>query len=655
MSALDVASLLGPGGLIAQRLPDFEARPQQLELALAVERTLAEGGHLLAEAGTGVGKSFAYLLPAVLHACRITGHGPIVVSTRTIALQEQLDHKDLPFLAGVLPLEWSAVTAIGRGNYVCLRRLQLAQREAQNLFAEPAQARGLAAVAHWAATTHDGTRQSLPQPVDDAVWDEVRAEHGNCLNRACKFYEACHWQRARRRMDHAQVLVVNHALYLADVALRMIGTHYLPEHRVVIFDEAHHLERTATEALGHRIGRGTLRWHLRRLHSRRAESSLLLRVRALPAIERCRELEPAVEEFFEMLAGEAAQSPDGMIELADRSLPNPLAPKLGQLSQELEAHAETVEELDLRTELQARARGVAVAGLALRALCEPGGAGLVRWIESSRQGAELRAAPLQVAEALRQHVFAPGRSAILVSATLGPGGDPEFHWLRGQLGIGGTRTLRLGSPFDFSRQMRVVVEEALPDPGREPEAHRRESIARATERIVGNGGRALVLCTSWSYVRAAAEAMRDVLAAAGIELLVQGEAPLRALLERKRAEPATVLLGTDSLWEGIDVPGDALTLVVVTKLPFAQPGHPLTKARIRALEAEGGDGFRDWSLPEALVRFRQGIGRLIRTAADRGRIVILDPRARTRPYGRQFLRALPEGVEAEMAGGPEPE
>jgi ATP-dependent DNA helicase DinG len=646
--ALSVAGLLAPDGLVARRLPGYESRPQQLELALAVERAIEQGGHLLAEAGTGVGKSFAYLLPAVLHACRDVQEGPIVVSTRTIALQEQLDRKDLPFLAGVLPLEWSAVTAIGRGNYVCLRRMHLAVREGRSLFDEGAQQRDLAAVADWAATTSDGTRMSLPAPVADEVWDEVRAEHGNCLHKLCKHYESCHWQRARRRMEHAQVLVVNHALYLADVALRMAGARYLPAHRVAIFDEAHHLERIATEALGLRATRGSVRWHLRRLHARRG-SSLLVRVGAHAAIELCRRLDDALDTFFGALTREADAAPDRMVDLAQRGLEDPLSPLLRELHDALALHGETIEEVDLKTELQARARGVAAAGVALSALCRPGGPGLVRWIEGTRHGAELRAAPLQVAGALRQHLFQPLRSAVLVSATLGPGDDAEFQWLRRQLGIGAATTLRLGSPFDFARQMRVQLDEALPDPARDPEAFTRQSIARIERHLLANRGRALVLCTSWRFVEQAAAALREPLAAAGIELLVQGSAPLARLLETKRREPATVLLGTDTLWEGIDLPGEALTLVLVARFPFAPPGHPLVRARIRAIEEQGGDGFQDHTLPEAVLKFRQGVGRLIRTGTDHGKVVILDPRARTKGFGRRFLAAFPDGVEIETA------
>ena len=237
---LDVAALLGPGGPIARRLPYFEVRAQQLEFSEAVTKALRERRHLIAEAGTGTGKSFAYLLPAALYADSHQGEGPVVISTRTIALQEQLEHKDLPFLHAVLPFEWSSVTAIGRNNYLCLRRMHQAERE-QNLFEDPERHAHLRRIVDWSMSTKEGTRQELDFPPRPEVWEAVQAEHGNCLQRACKHFNQCHWQRARRRMQTAQVLVVNHALYFADLALRIAGASYLPAHRAVIFDEAHHL------------------------------------------------------------------------------------------------------------------------------------------------------------------------------------------------------------------------------------------------------------------------------------------------------------------------------------------------------------------------------------------------------------------------------
>ncbi|MEM7202612.1 MAG: helicase C-terminal domain-containing protein [Planctomycetota bacterium] len=637
------AELLGPNGIIATRLPGYEVRPEQLELARAIDAALRERRHLLAEAGTGVGKSFAYLLPAVLLAADRRLAGPVVLSTRTIALQQQLEHKDLPFLQQVLPLEWTAVTAVGRNNYVCLRRLHLAHTERGLLFADPERQRQLIDVMQWSLATHDGTRMDLPAPVDPQVWDEVQAETGNCLHRACKHYEPCHYQRARRRMDGAQLLVVNHALYMADVGLRLAGAAYLPHHEVVIFDEAHHLERVATEHLGLRITEGTVRWHLRRLHAKNAKRSLLEQYGSPRARHLYHECDGAAAAFFAELEHRLGGAADA-IALGRAALDAELAERLGELGTEVVANSAAIREVDRQTEMKARGTGLLALQAVLTQLsAPPASEDVVRWVERDRRGPALRSAPLDVAPVLQQGVFA-NRTAILVSATLEVGPDPTFPWIRAKLGIGEAETLRVGSPFDYSKNVRVQLEEALPDPSQQPRAFLDEASARVRDLVLDNGGRALVLCTSWTFVRTLANHLAADLADAGLPLLVQGQAPLHRLLEQKKAAPTSVLIGTDSLWEGIDVPGDALTLVIVTRFPFQRPDHPLTKARLRAIEMRGGHAFMDQTLPEAVLRFRQGFGRLVRAAGDRGRVVVLDPRARTKAYGRQFLDALPAGA-----------
>lgn len=650
---LDVKQLLGPDGPIARRLQDFEVREQQLQFSLAVANALHHGKHLIAEAGTGTGKSFAYLLPAALHADQHQGAGPVVISTRTIALQEQLEHKDLPFLHAVLPFEWSSVTAIGRNNYLCLRRMHQAERE-QNLFEDPERHAHLRRIVDWSMSTQEGTRQDLDFPPRPEVWEAVQAEHGNCLQRACKHYNQCHWQRARRRMQTAQVLVVNHALYFADLALRIAGASYLPAHRVVIFDEAHHLERTATESLGMRIGRSTVGWHLSRIHKRRSEKSLLVKYGSPAARLLWEEAHQLNEAFFDSLqdrlrsgateaSGNAGRSGESLA-LHDTDVDEGLSPILRALSSELATAAMRTEQVDAQMELQARANGLDSLCAMLRALCIPNPAAetpLVRWLEPSRNGTLLCGAPLDVSATLRKHLFQGGATAVLTSATLATGQDDQFTWLREQLGLDQANTLRVGSPFDYDRAVDFVIEEAMPDPSREAHSFRREVAQRTLQHVIDNGGRALILCTSWDFVRTLARTLRGPLNREGIELLVQGESPLSRLLERKRDEETSVLIGTDSLWEGIDVRGDALTLLVVTKLPFANPGHPLTQARMNMLKERGKDPFGDHSLPEAILKFRQGFGRLIRGGTDRGKVVLMDPRVRTKAYGRRFVNALP--------------
>lgn len=649
MTDQDAARLLGPDGPIARRLDDYEVRPQQLELAAAVQGAFEGGRHLVAEAGTGTGKSFAYLVPAAIHATSHQGQGPIVVSTRTIALQEQLERKDLPFLHAVLPLEWSSVTAIGRNNYLCLRRQELAGRE-NGLFDEPERRQQLERIVEWSTTTQDGTRLELDPPPAPEVWEEVQAEHGNCLHRACKHYDRCHWQRARRRMQTAQVLIVNHALYFSDLALRIAGASYLPPHRVVIFDEAHHLERVATESLGLRLSARSVQWHLRRLHNKRSERSLLARFGSPAARLYWQEAWQISEAFFADLGTRLSGRDRGGVALHDEAIDEPLSHILASLATEIAAASGRTDEVELRMELQARAKGIDSLCSVLRALCRPGEVEtpLVRWLEPTRRGAQLCAAPLDVSATLGQHLFGGGATSVLLSATVGSNpDDPEFRWFREKLGIGDATALRLDSPFDYDRAVELVVEEAMPDPTQQDQAYRREVADRTTRHVIDNGGSALVLCTSWEFVRDLAQRLRPELEYHGITLLVQGEAPLARLLQQKREIPESVLLGTDSLWEGIDVPGEALSLLVITRLPFQNPGHPLTQARLKALRQQGKDPFAFHTLPEAILRFRQGFGRLIRNEQDRGKVVVLDPRARTKAYGRQFLQALPFSHDAE--------
>jgi len=655
--------LLGPEGAIAQRLGDYEERPQQLALAKAVEAALANHTHLLAEAGTGIGKSFAYLVPAIQHAVAHRDDGPVVVSTRTIALEQQLEQKDLPFLQSVLrsalDLDFSAVTAVGRNNYLCLRRMHLARQESQLLFADPERQTQLTGIVEWSLATRSGTRMALPAPVNHEVWEEVRAEHQNCLHRACPHYDPCHYQRARRSMASADILVVNHALYMADVALRMAGAAYLPAHRVVIFDEAHHLERVATESLGLRFTRSMLRWHLRRLHPKNRARSLLTRYGTPRAQTLVRQLWSIGDQFFQDLSGRLQGDRETMA-LTNTILEGgeDLAVLLTDLATELTHCADLIESTDLRTELHARARGFETMDVVVRSLCNPLEANMVRWLEGTGRGPELHSAPLDVSTALQRHVFDDDHTCVLTSATLGSRAVAEeqdederedkgdFTWFRQRLGITKANTLCLGSPFEFHRQVQVILEEALPDPTRDPKQFLAEACPRILRHLIENDGRALVLCTSWHFVEHLVEFLRPRLADQDLRLLVQGEAPIPRLLHDKQKDPRSVLVGTDSLWEGIDIKGDSLTLLILTRFPFAQPDHPLTRARLARIEDRGGSGFREHTLPEALVKFRQGFGRLVRSKTDTGRVVVLDPRVRTRRYGAEFLRALPTGLSA---------
>ncbi|MEZ5988248.1 MAG: ATP-dependent DNA helicase [Planctomycetota bacterium] len=593
----EVEALLADDGPLARRLDGWEPRPQQEELALAIADAVGDGEALVAEAGTGVGKSFAYLVPAILWAAREGRR--VVVSTRTKALQDQLDRKDLPFLQAVLGVEFTWALGVGRNNYLCLRRLGKARRDQGELFEELGDKEQLRAITAWAERgDHEGRSFDLSFVPDGRVWAEVQAEQGNCLNRDCPYFEPCYWQRGKRRMRTAQVLVVNHALYFADLALRLRGAAYLPEHELVVFDEAHHVEDIAGEALGLRLGPGQLEWQLGRLLSRSGAKGLVARHGLDPLrelVDRAREDGErqfrAVRERFQELAGDR----DGGSTRLTTALPDELGPGLEALADALrdvtrdlprEAQLELVSRAD-RLEDLARAAGAFAA--------EPG-SGEVRWLERERRQVVLRSAPVSVAGLLREGLFGRLPRAVLVSATLGPRAD-GFAWFRSRLGLEHARALELGSPFPYERNVELAVDDGLPDPVREPTAFADEASARAAELCLENGGRALVLCTSWRFLERCRAALEDRLAGSGITLLVQGTEPLPRLVDRKRAEPASVLLGTDSLWEGVDIPGDAVTLVVLTRFPFPVPSHPWSRRAWRRSSAAAGRASRSTRCP----------------------------------------------------------
>lgn len=636
-------AMLGQEGKVARRLPGYEVRPQQLEMADAVAAAFAADEHLLVEAGTGVGKSFAYLVPAIERVTRDGGR--VVISTHTIALQEQLINKDIPFLRTVFPEEFTAVLVKGRSNYLGLRRLARTSKRQERLLSSKKQLSELWRIEDWAYKTADGSLADLQRQPDDIVWDLVRSDHDDCLGRRCPHFGRCFYQRARRRAESAQILVVNHALLFSDLAVRQGRGSILPDYEYLILDEAHTVERVAGDHLGTSIANTQVRRLLNRLHNERTGRGLLQRGAGQALVPAVKATHKVVDGYFRKLTDFSRTRHDWNGRLREPPpTDQPVTESLANLSDELRAVRKQLQKEEDRSELKSLIERCDELGGAVDAWHDQKNDAWVHWLEvrdRPRQRVTLGGRPIDVGPQLKEMLFERVQSVVMTSATLTTAGRDPFDYIRSRLGLSDVRTLALGSPFDYRRQLGVYVEAAMPDPSN-PMAFVPAACDAILKYVRKTEGRAFVLFTSYDMMDQCAETLASTFEREQMPLFVQGSGlPRSLMLDEFRSTPRSVLFGTDTFWAGVDVPGEALSNVMIVKLPFAVPNHPVIQARIERLKAEGGNPFMDFQVPEAVLKFRQGVGRLIRTRKDTGILVILDPRVVTKPYGRLFLNALP--------------
>ena len=633
-----IRKIFSEGGSLSS-IPDFEYRPQQLDMALAIASAVDSRAHLIIEAPTGVGKSLAYLIPAILHA--VLRDRKAIISSHTKNLQEQLLRKDVELARTLLPVEFNAALLKGRKNYLCTTRLKNAHNHQRQLFAKE-ETDELEMLREWTETTRDGDLESLPFPLSQTIRQQVWSEQGACSQKICG--TGCFFQRAKARARESHLIVMNHALFFTLLASQPQREGFLYDNDFVIFDEAHTLESIAGVGIGKDLSRAQVLYTIHRLYNPRTKKGLLARIKKKYARDLCAEAEEVTNEFFDSIVRAANSTKPSASTVRVRGphlVANIVDPYLQQLQDVTKELVKDENSKLSKEELTIAHRLLWEAQVLIGEFLDQPDPALTYWVELPEKNSKnltLCAAPTDISSSVGPMLFRENTSVILTSATLAVAGSLDY--IQNRLGARPAETVILDTPFNFRRQMKVVIAGDIPAP--DAAGYEEQLADWILSSVLRSQGKALVLFTSTALMRRTAQALRASFHQEGLQLLVQGSGPSRYdLLEEFKRDVNSVLFGLDSFWMGVDVPGEALEHVIITRLPFAVPDHPLIESRTEFIAQHGGNAFMEFTLPEAVIKFRQGVGRLIRSTSDRGVITILDSRIVSKRYGQLFLRSLP--------------
>ncbi len=654
----EVKDFFSETGILSNSYNKFEHRSSQEEMAVAILDNLESQSHIFIEAPTGVGKSFAYLVPSIYYA--VKNKKKAIISTYTINLQEQLIGKDIPFLKNVLPIEFKAALIKGKSNYLCPKRLRKALENSNSLF-ESEETLFLERITLWSSETQDGTLSDISFPVNNNVWDTICAERGICTNKTCGGIEdtECFYQKAKHRAAEADILIVNHHLFftLFNGMKKSDSSGYLYKNDFVIFDEAQTIENVAAENIIPSVSREMIKYNLLRLYNDKKKKGLLLNYPALHVLPMIQNLVDLNNHFFEKLRKmffdfTNEKTPKLTLRIYETGLfENILKEEISSLVNSLKNLKQySKDDLDENQLQDFILKFSEINHLIDSFITQNNNKDknnkYVYWLELSSMkpssNISLCVSPVDLSEYFREYIFKPENTCILTSATLSI--DNNFDYYKTRLGADNCSDLQLPSPFDFYRQVQVYAVNDMPDPQFEKSNQYTGKLKFWLQHFIElSGGKALVLFTNLSLMKKIYDEMKDILLSININLYVQGFGDSRKnLLTKFKKDTNSVLFGLDSFWLGVDVPGESLSNLIIIKLPFQVPNHPLVQARLEFIEEKGGNSFMDYSLPEAVLKFRQGFGRLIRSKSDEGIIVILDSRIVTKSYGRHFLSQLEE-------------